>query len=81
LIRSLLCALAAMVCAAPASGQVAPVTVFRGATLIDGTGAAPRADMAVTVEGERIVRITRGRAAAGRRDFFLSKSRGSRSYG
>ncbi len=29
-------------------------TVFRHATLIDGTGKAPQADMAVVVEGERI---------------------------
>ena len=34
-----------------------PMTVFRGATLIDGTGAPPRPNMDVLVEGERIVRV------------------------
>lgn len=33
------------------------LTLFQGATLIDGTGAPPRADMDVVVEGERIVRV------------------------
>ena len=37
--------------APPAAGER---VVYRGATLIDGTGAAPRADMAVIANGERI---------------------------
>lgn len=32
-------------------------TVYRHATLIDGTGAPPRADMAVVIEGERIAAV------------------------
>lgn len=31
--------------------------VYRGATLIDGTGAAPRPDVSIVVEGERIVAV------------------------
>src|SRR5688572_29650885 len=31
--------------------------LLRGATLIDGTGAAPLADAAVLIEGERIVEV------------------------
>lgn len=38
---------------APKSG----ITLFRGATLIDGTGAPPQPDMDVLVEGERILRV------------------------
>lgn len=53
--HSILAAIAVL-CAASshaASNQV----VYRGATLIDGTAAAPRADMAIVVEGERIKAI------------------------
>ncbi len=31
--------------------------IYRGATVIDGSGAAPRADMAIVVDGERIAAI------------------------
>src|SRR5688500_7543592 len=53
---------------APAGERV----VYRGATLIDGTGARPRRDMAVVTEGERIVavvptrRLTPGQRAGAR---------------
>jgi imidazolonepropionase-like amidohydrolase len=50
-IRLLLTLLAlALSAAAPAAERI----VYRGATLIDGTGAAPRPDMAVIANGERI---------------------------
>jgi imidazolonepropionase-like amidohydrolase len=54
-----------------------PRTVYRHAVLIDGTGAPPRRDMAVVVEGERIAavvpdaRLTR-RALAGARQVDLT---------
>lgn len=54
--RHTILAAVAMLCAASshaAGGQV----VYRGATLIDGTAAAPRANMAIVVEGERIKAI------------------------
>jgi imidazolonepropionase-like amidohydrolase len=40
---------------APPGGNT--LVVYRGATLIDGTGRAPRADMDVVVDGERIARV------------------------
>ena len=44
--------------AGPGEGADAPTrTIFEGATVIDGTGAAARADMAVVVEGEAISAI------------------------
>jgi hypothetical protein len=46
----------ALLCAA-FSSTAANQVVYRGATLIDGTSAAPRADMAIVVEGERIKAI------------------------
>ena len=55
--RPWLFALLALLLSGPAAAQSGPVTVYRGATLIDGTGAAPRRGMAITVEGERIVRV------------------------
>jgi len=40
---------------APASAAEPPkLTVYRGVTMIDGTGAAPKAGMAIVVDGERI---------------------------
>ena len=51
---ALLCAGAVHAAAAQAASTQ---TIYRGATLIDGTGAAPRADMAIIVEGERIKAI------------------------
>ena len=39
------------------AGKAEGVVVYRGATLIDGTGAAPRADMAIIVDGDRIKAI------------------------
>jgi hypothetical protein len=45
-----------LVCVAPAFGETPaePVTVYRHANLIDGTGGPPRKDMAVVTAGERI---------------------------
>ena len=54
--RHAVLAVSAALCAAPAlaaSNQV----VYRGATLIDGTTAGPRANMAIVVEGERITAV------------------------
>lgn len=59
MMRPLIALLLAML-PAPAMAQTEPVTVYRGATLIDGTGAAPQRDMAIVVRGERIVAIARG---------------------
>jgi imidazolonepropionase-like amidohydrolase len=50
-IRFLLALLALTLSAAAPPGQR---VVYRGATLIDGTGAAPQPDMAVIADGERI---------------------------
>lgn len=47
---------AAMLCAGAVHAAGAQV-IYRGATLIDGTAAAPRAHMAIVVEGERIQAI------------------------
>lgn len=55
MIRSIL---AGVLAAAAFAGAAAAETVlYRGATLIDGTGAAPRPGMAVLVEGERIAKV------------------------
>lgn len=40
-----------------AEGQGEKLTVYRGATLIDGTGAPPRPGMSILVKGERIERV------------------------
>ncbi len=40
-----------------AEGQREKLTVYRGATLIDGTGAPPRPGMSILVKGERIERV------------------------
>jgi imidazolonepropionase-like amidohydrolase len=47
---------AVLICTAgAASAADSPkLTVYRGMTLIDGTGAAPKADMAIVVDGEHI---------------------------
>ena len=39
------------------------VTVYRGATVIDGTGAAPKPNMAIVTRGERIEAIIPHRGA------------------
>lgn len=53
----LYCALAHA--AEPAVDKASPssITLFQGATLIDGTGAQPRPNMDVLVEGQRILRV------------------------
>jgi len=40
-----------------AEGQGEKLTVYKGATLIDGTGAPPRPGMSILVKGERIERV------------------------
>ncbi|HEY2446432.1 MAG TPA: amidohydrolase family protein [Rhizomicrobium sp.] len=40
--------------AASAAVEPAKLTIYRGATLIDGTGGAPRSNVAIVVDGERI---------------------------
>jgi imidazolonepropionase-like amidohydrolase len=59
-----------LVACATAAGAVEPPlapakagerVVYRGATLIDGTGARPRRDMAVVTDGERIVAVVPAR--------------------
>lgn len=54
-------AFAASVCAqvsvATAAAPPEAVTVYRGATVIDGTGAAPNPDMAIVTRGERVEAI------------------------
>ncbi|MDP3855177.1 amidohydrolase family protein [Phenylobacterium sp.] len=40
-----------------ASAQAEPLAVYKGATLIDGTGAPPKARMSILVRGERIERV------------------------
>ena len=54
MIRSFLLGLAALALAGPAD---AAVTLYRNATLIDGTGAPPRPGMSVLVDGERIAQV------------------------
>ena len=41
------------------AATAAHATTYNHVTLIDGTGAAARRDMAIVVEGERITAITR----------------------
>lgn len=52
------------VVAASAAAAAANVTVYRDATVIDGTGAAPKPDMAIVTRGERIERIVPDAQAA-----------------
>lgn len=61
-----------------ASAGTAPasVTIYRGATLIDGTAAAPRADMSIIVEGERIKAIVPDAQAAAGADAAVYDARG-----
>lgn len=40
-----------------AEGQAEKLTVYKGASLIDGTGAPPRPGMSILVKGERIERV------------------------
>lgn len=44
---------------APAAGDTFPVTVVRGATLVDGTGAPPIDDAALVLEGGRVRAVGR----------------------
>lgn len=61
MIRTSLAALAACLALVPnfalAEGQAEKLTVYKGATLIDGTGAPPRPGMSILVKGERIERV------------------------
>jgi len=58
MIRPCLTALAAcLVLSAPALAQAPSQTVYRNATLIDGTGAAPRLGMSILVNGDRIEKV------------------------
>jgi predicted amidohydrolase YtcJ len=47
-----------------AAAEPAKLTLYRGATLIDGTGAAAKADMTIVVDGERIRAVVRDAQAA-----------------
>ncbi|NII54023.1 amidohydrolase family protein [Luteibacter sp. SG786] len=53
----LCCALAHAAVPATDKAPKSGITLFQGATLIDGSGAPPRPDMDVLVEGERILRV------------------------
>lgn len=58
--RFLIAAAAALLAAHPALAadpKAEPITVYKGATLIDGTGAAPKPGMNIMVQGERITRV------------------------
>ncbi|RYG04148.1 MAG: hypothetical protein EON94_02645 [Caulobacteraceae bacterium] len=61
MIRTSLAALAACLAFVPsfafAEGTAEKLTVYKGATLIDGTGAPPRPGMSILVKGERIERV------------------------
>ena len=59
-IRGLAVLLLALGCAGASAAQPKPeaTTVYRHATLIDGTGGPARRDMAVVVKGERIVSVS-----------------------
>lgn len=59
-IRGLAVLLLALGCTTASAAETKPeaVTVYRHATLIDGTGGPARADMAVVVKGERIVSVS-----------------------
>ncbi|HLY04134.1 MAG TPA: amidohydrolase family protein, partial [Rhizomicrobium sp.] len=68
-VRDFLVALALSICAlvfvaATQAAAPATVTVYRGATVIDGTGAAPKPDMAIVIRGERIEAIVPDARAA-----------------
>lgn len=62
--KTLLLALAALCFVAPATHAQEAYVLYRGATLIDGTGAAPVADASILVKGERIERVWAGRDLA-----------------
>ncbi|MDO9430291.1 MAG: amidohydrolase family protein [Phenylobacterium sp.] len=61
MIRSSLAVLTACLALLPgfalAEGQAEKLTVYKGASLIDGTGAPPRPGMSILVKGERIERV------------------------
>lgn len=61
MIRTSLAALAACLALVPsfalAEGPAEKLTVYKGATLIDGTGAPPRPGMSILIKGERIERV------------------------
>ena len=61
MIRMSLAALAASLALVPnfalAQGPAEKLTVYKGATLIDGTGAPPRPGMSILVKGERIEHV------------------------
>ena len=69
-------ALACSACGEPAEVLVAEgLLVLKGATLIDGTGAEPREDSVVVVDGGRIVRVgSTGQEAADCPFLLLSKT-------
>jgi imidazolonepropionase-like amidohydrolase len=55
---------AAAAFAAAAGAAAETITVYRGVTLIDGTGAGPKTDMAIVTRGERIDAVVPGAMAA-----------------
>jgi imidazolonepropionase-like amidohydrolase len=59
MIRTCVAALAACLSLASAAlaDEAPPITVYKGATLIDGTGASPKPGMNILVKGERIERV------------------------
>ncbi|MEP7345727.1 MAG: amidohydrolase family protein [Gemmatimonadaceae bacterium] len=57
MIRAHLTLLLAAPCLAFATLEAQSVVAIRGATVIDGTGAAPQADQTVVVKGERILAV------------------------
>jgi hypothetical protein len=65
-------ALACIVLALQPAAEAQQVTVLRGGTLIDGTGAAPRANVNVVVRGNRIESIGTGSAPYGARIIDVS---------
>jgi len=57
-------AFAATIRAQPAAAEVArEIIVYRGATLIDGTGAPPRANVSIVVDGAKIATVENGNDA------------------
>ncbi|HXZ28910.1 MAG TPA: hypothetical protein VEG08_13035, partial [Terriglobales bacterium] len=52
------------------------VTVIRGATLIDGTGAPPVPDSVIVIEGERIRAVGTAKTAAVPRHAHVIEARG-----
>lgn len=57
MIRSCAAALAACLALLPSLAAAEAMTLYRSATLIDGTGAAPKPGMSILVKGERIERV------------------------